>query len=114
MKKILPILLVSLLCISGCAKSTPNVLDGIYQSEQSSFVYIQFDVEKEEFTFVHTSYSSYLPHGNYECSDGKIIAEDEKGTYVFNILDEETIVFLKGESTEIPVEDQTVFRLDTD
>lgn len=116
MKKFFLILLIFLLWITGCTKSKPEygVSDGVYTSEQNSLVYIQFDVEKEEFTFDHTSYSSYLPHGNFECTDGRITAKDEKGTYVFEILDDETIVFLKDLSTEIPVEDQTIFRLNKD
>lgn len=116
LRKILFILLIFIFLISGCTKSKPEykVSDGVYESEENSLVYIQFDVENEEFTFVHTSYSSYLPHGNFECIDGKITAKDEKETYIFEILDDETIVFINDGSTEIPVEDQTIFRLDKD
>ena len=117
MRKILLILFVfsiGVSSISGCTKTKYRVSDGVYKSEQSSLVYIQFDIEKEEFTFVHTSCSSYLPHGNFDCTNGRIIAENEKDTYVFEILDDETIVFLKDESAETPVEDQTIFRLNKD
>lgn len=85
--------------------------DGTYIAQQSLPSYVTFFSENKEFIFMHTGWSSYLPHGKFECKEGKVFATDNKDVYVFSIIDDETLSFLQGESSETPLKNGTIFKL---
>lgn len=113
MKKsiVLICLLFCTLWLSGCGETGYSLSDGIYRAQTNSLVYISFDLEEQTFLFSHNSLMSYLPSGEMVCRDGKVYATDGEDTYVFEIVDDETLSFLADESAETSLEEGMVFQL---
>ena len=68
---------------------------------------IDFDLENNTFTFNYDPLSSYLAHGTFRISGGKVIAETDDGkyTYIFEITDNDTLTFIQKGSSEIEITD---------
>ena len=113
MKKQIIVLFLFMIILSGCkGKSViPDLSDGTYTAQNQNLCRVTF--HNKEFIFTNNPKSSYRPHGEFECRDGKIIASDKErgGTYVFEIVDDKTIIFLKSESTETPLPEGFKFTL---
>ena len=60
-------------------------------------------LDKENFVFSYDVLSSYIPMGTYETVDGELVATDkEKGSrYVFEVVDENTLKFIKEKSADV-------------
>lgn len=60
--------------------------------------------EDRSFSFTFSALSSYWPIGEYEITDGKLIATTDDGLnhYVFDIISESKISFNEAESSELP------------
>lgn len=101
---------VLLVSMSGCSQSGEQISDGIFVAERNRIVSIYFYGE-EEFMFLHTPESSDLTQGKYECKGGKVFATDEEDIYVFEIQDPQTMIFLKSESAQTPLEEGMIFKL---
>ena len=65
--------------------------------------HITFDVENSSYTFTYDLLSSCLNMGKIKIEKGRIIAttDDKKYTYVFEIIDNDTIKFIESESSEV-------------
>lgn len=111
MRRVWLLILTLTLCLSGCSNIDNSLSNGRYVAEQSSLVHIEFDLKEQTFTFVHTSLLSYFPSGTFNCKDGKVFAIHGEDTYVFKIVDHETILFLKSESAPTPLDEEMVFKL---
>lgn len=113
MKKIIVsiCLLFCILWLSGCGKTGYSLSDGLYRAQTNSLVYISFDLKKQTFMFTHDSLMSYLPAGQFVCRDGRVYAADGEDTYVFEIVDDETLSFLASESAETSLDDGMIFQL---
>lgn len=93
---------------------------GMYVMERGESDYpvmprIAFDGER--YTFGQSLLSSHLCRGGYEIANGRVTARCEQHTYVFDILDENTLRFVASESSkpvsykgEPQITDGTVFR----
>ncbi len=91
---------------SGCHFVQNDIKEGQYVAEVEEGMLSRPQLslwEDKHFTFSYDMLSSYMPMGTYDIKNGKVIATTEGGheTYTFQIKDEETLVFLAGESTKI-------------
>ena len=70
--------------------------------------FIDFDTEKNTFSFHYDYLSSYYAYGKFTVNNNKIVAETDDGkyTFIFEIKDDETIVFVQKGSSEIKILDQ--------
>lgn len=98
---------------SGCkGQKEPELLNGSYMLSQYMGAYmspiIKFDTEKNTFSFHYDYLSSYYAYGEFTIKDNKIFAETDDGkyTYIFEIKDKETIVFVQEGSSEIDIIDE--------
>lgn len=59
------------------------------------------------FSFSYNPLSSYLPYGRYKIADKKITCStmDGKYTYIFDVVDDYTVTFNEGESSELEMAD---------
>ena len=64
---------------------------------------IRFDFHNETFSFVYDVHSSYEIFGKFEVADKQVTCKtnDDKYTYIFDILDDETIAFVQNGSSQI-------------
>ena len=110
MKKIIMVALclINILVFTSC-KGNYNIESGVYAAGILSR--IEFDTTEQSFVFMHTGYLSTLIDGTYECEDEKVFAKSEEDVYVFRIVDNDSISFIKVESSETPIEDGTIFKL---
>ena len=62
---------------------------------------LTFDPEDSSFSFAYDLLLSYLPHGTYTVSDGKLRAATEDGrfVYIFEVVDDATIRFVQSGSS---------------
>ena len=142
MKKLLVILL-AVLCLVSCAETytespeTPEKVNAprVYSFETSYVYYdskdpiapsINLNVAESRYSFTYSGFSSFMPVGEFEIKDGKLIlwADDTKtDAYVFDITDEgyafdaeESVVIptykVRGDSEErySPVPDGALFQ----
>jgi len=111
MKKALYLLLLVLIFILtfvGCVNENNLDVDitNVYVYEESTETIkptITFK-ENNQYTFIYSALSSYLPRGSYEISDEYVVlkTDDEPGyEYVFKIKGE-TLVFDSEKSSEMP------------
>ena len=106
------ILLLASFC--GCNKQQkePELSSGSYMLNQYEGAYmspvIKLDTEKNTFSFHYDYLSSYYAYGKFTVSGSKVVAETDDGkyTYVFQIKDDETIVFVQKGSSEIKILDE--------
>lgn len=115
MKKII-IVALCLICLISILiftsyKGSYNIKSGVYVADTVNLSRIEFDTTEHRFVFMHTGYLSTLIEGTYECEGKKLIAKSEENVYVFRIVDNGSVSFIKGESSEAPIEDGTVFKL---
>lgn len=114
------LLVLFLLFLQSQNKVIYGVSEGTYAvSEEDIFSpYITFDLHKNRFTLVCDPLSSYLNTGTIEL-DGKITAttDDGKYTYIFEVVDNDTIRFVQKGSSDIasrlegdPLADGTEFK----
>lgn len=117
MKKIIICFLVSTLLLGtfcGCnqQQKEPELLSGSYILNQPRGAYmcplIDFDTEKNTFSFHYDYLSSYYAYGSFTVSGSKIVAETDDGkyTFIFKIKDDETIVFVQDGSSEVEILDK--------
>ena len=80
-----------------------NEYEGAYMSPL-----IKFDTEKNTFSFHYDYISSYYAYGKFSVNDNTVVAETDDGkyTFVFQIKDDDTIVFVQEGSSEIKILDQ--------
>lgn len=113
MKKTLFLLFLSLACacflVSCSNTNSSNLPMRTYvfeESKESLKPYVTLK-ENNQFEFVYSGISSYLPYGTYEIDDNRLIlkTDDTKGDnaikYEFQINDG-TLIFNAKESTEFP------------
>ena len=112
MKKIIMVVLclINILVFTSC-KGNDKIESGVYVADTLNVSRIEFDTTEQSFVFMHTGYLSTLIEGTYACEDEKVFAKSEEDVYVFRIVDNDSISFIKGESSETPIEDGTIFKL---
>jgi len=107
MSSILFVIMLSGALLSGCTKTVYGLSDGTYvmQGAQDKTLQptITLNVEEETFFFSYDVVSSYFPHGSWECYDGTFVAktDDNKYTYLFEVVDKDTIRFVQRNSSQI-------------
>lgn len=117
MKKFVIFLLIILGIIfsfCSCDKAVYGLSEGVYKAKQENddvlTPYVTFDMQNSTFTFSYDPLSSYLSVGKYEIKNGKVTAktDDGKYTYIFEIIDNDTIAFVEKGSSDIKmtVEDE--------
>lgn len=95
---------------AACAAKSPSLTGGTYtmaaegeSAEEAAFSpSVCFDVNSDTFTFGYNPLSSYLSMGSITVSGGKVTAKTDDGlyTYVFELVDEDTVRFLADGSSE--------------
>lgn len=104
---IILVIIVSGMLLSGCTKTVYGLSDGTYimQGAQDEPLQpaITFNVEEETFIFKYDILSSYFPHGSWALHDEKLVAktDDNKYTYIFEVVDNDTIRFVQENSSQI-------------
>lgn len=106
------LMLVSLSLLGGCGqKDVPMLSDGTYvmvmEDSEAIAPAINFNLEDKTFSFFYDPFSSYLNVGTVEISDGKAVCttDDEQFTFVFQIIDNDTLEFLAEESSSVKTVD---------
>ena len=105
-------------------KSSDKVIyglsEGVYTAGVKGDVFaprIVFDANEESFVFTYDLTMSYLNAGSYKIDGGKVkaVTNDGEFTYIFEIKDNDTLIFDKKSSVcaeNMPVEDKTEFKFD--
>lgn len=79
--------------------------NGRYVADDSrlNYVDVSFDLPEGRFRLTPDVFSSTLIEGTFEIDDGKVICTEEsvKGTYIFKIIDNDTISFTARGSSEL-------------
>lgn len=107
MKRKYALLLLLSLLLFSCGQNTPEVKNGKYttQPEDTTALgaYLFLDSENHDFYFTYDYLSSYANQGSFKFEGKQIIAttEDEKYTFVFDVQDEETLLFREKGSSQI-------------
>lgn len=85
--------------IYGVSSGTYSVID----EEELLLPNITFDMQNNQFTFTYDFLSSYLNTGKIKIENKKIIAttDDNKYTYIFKIIDNDTIKFVENGSSKV-------------
>ena len=82
-----------------------GLADGRYVADDSqlSYVDVSFDLHEGRFHLTSDVFSSTLIDGTFEIDDGKVIctAESVKGTYIFKMIDNDTISYTARGSSEL-------------
>ena len=93
------ILCVALLCAcAGCGASEPamEVKDGCYflagDYEEFTTPYLWLHTEDQTFYHGAGTIYSYAERGSYEIEGNRLIATSQRTTFVFEILDENTLI----------------------
>lgn len=124
MKRIFAILVVCLLILTGCSTSTESsssqntdeisehnadiVYTMLLDDDSDEFApYLSLDENNNTFVFTYDVLSSYMPTGTYEIKDGILTAytDDGKYTYLFSVIDDNTIEFIQDGSSEVKLTD---------
>ena len=108
-------IILSLLLITFCSckqDKEPVLSNGSYILTENESAYmsplIKFDTEKNTFAFHYDYLSSYYACGKITLKNNQIIArtDDQKYTYIFEIKNDNTIVFIQKGSSEIKITDK--------
>lgn len=107
--KILKLIAVSAiaLMLCSCSSNTECLLSsGTYSARQEESAIppsITLDFSDNTFTFTYDVLSSYLPYGSFERDGSTITAETSDGeyTYIFEVMDNETIAFVQKGSSDV-------------
>lgn len=85
--------------IYGVSSGTYSVID----EDELLLPNITFDMQNNQFTFTYDFLSSYLNTGKIKIENKKIIAttDDNKYTYIFKIIDNDTIKFVENGSSKV-------------
>ena len=85
--------------IYGVSSGTYSVID----EGELLLPNITFDMQNNQFTFTYDFLSSYLNTGKIKIENKKIIAttDDNKYTYIFKIIDNDTIKFVENGSSKV-------------
>ena len=85
--------------IYGVSSGTYSVID----EDELLLPNITFDMQNNQFTFTYDFLSSYLNTGKIKIENKKIIAttHDNKYTYIFKIIDNDTIKFVENVSSKV-------------
>lgn len=85
--------------IYGVSSGTYSVID----EDELLLPNITFDMQNNQFTFTYDFLSSYLHTGKIKIENKKIIAttDDNKYTYIFKIIDNDTIKFVENGSSKV-------------
>lgn len=85
--------------IYGVSSGTYSVID----EDELLLPNITFDMQNNQFTFTYDFLSSYLNTGKIKIENKKIIAttDDNKYTYIFKIIDDNTIKFVENGSSKV-------------
>lgn len=125
MKKIILALTLCLLFLTGCnspsEQTSSNKTDEITQhnadvvytmvldedSEGIFAPYLSLDESNNTFLFTYDILSSYMPTGTYEIADGVLTAQSDDGkyTYLFDVIDDNTIEFKRDGSSDVKLTD---------
>lgn len=122
---ILAVCLAAVLLLCGCGQSgkEADLQEGMYveQSGEVSGSSLYFCFYPQEQTFRYGGIAvSYFVSGSYTLGEGTITAvtEDGENTYIFRLIDDETIAFVSEGSSEIYslstsslIEDGALFKL---
>lgn len=104
-RAILVILLIA--CITGCKEKNTYQVSGQYmlQSETANSVYLpklEFNEQDNTFMIDHDVLSSTMIGGTFKVKDSTVYAEAYIGEmYLFDIVDENTLVFSQKNSSKI-------------
>ncbi len=100
--KITTIALALTLFLSGCTKTVYGVSSGTYALEDTDAA-ITIDVDEHTFSFTYDPLSSYFNYGSWCFEDGNLVAttDDGKYTFVFDVPDNDSLVFIEDKSSEI-------------
>lgn len=108
-------LILSSLILSSCSNSEVSLSDGEYLLTTSSLIYIKLNLQKNEFEFIYNPVLSYIPRGSFKVDGERLVAtytwHGGEEVYVFRIIDDETLEFVKDESADVPLEDGDVFEV---
>ena len=85
--------------IYGVSSGTYSVID----EDELLLPNITFDLQNARFTFTYDFLSSYLNTGKIKIENEKIIAttDDNKYTYIFKIINNDTIKFVENGSSKV-------------
>lgn len=106
-KKLAPFLLrtcIAFLTLSGCSGTGYGLSSGTYkmtdENECGFAPAISFDLNSDTFTFASNILSSYLNTGTIGVENGNVVGTTDDGlsTYAFQIVDNDTIQFVAGQS----------------
>lgn len=105
------LLLMTALLLTGCAAREIVPKSGRYvmsaPAEAAFAPVVSLDAAEETFTFAYDLLSSYLPYGSYALK-GRFITcrtSDGRQSYVFRVVDENTLAFEAGKSSEVALMD---------
>ena len=108
MKKTISLLLaLFVLCsfLYGCEKeNVTSISFGKYYlqncTEQVMTPYV-FLYDRNEFTFVHSAISSYIPHGTYDVKDSLLILNGDDGNTFQFYIDGTNLIYIADKSSHI-------------
>ena len=112
----LAILLICIIALVGCSETGNTIISGRYQMNISSenefnIPYITFNAEENTFVFTMDLLSSYSGLGDFSIDDNIITAvtyDDEPNTYIFEIIDNDTLSFNVNQSSKLLIIDENI------
>ncbi len=121
MKKIILItaIVICIFSLVSCGSDEDIVILGSYfmdTKSQEDFIIpnITFNEEDNSFVFKMDVLSSYIGIGNFTIDDSKIKAvtnDDNPNTYIFEIIDSDTLSFKVNESSKLQIIDTNISNL---
>ena len=113
MRKLLPLLMLTLL-LTGCAAKTVTPRTGTYRMsappEAVLVPSLTLDAENKTYIFSYDMLSSYLSAGSYE-QDGDVIVcltEAGRSPFLFRMVNETTLAFIAEGSGEVILTDPRI------
>jgi len=124
------LIVILMICIIGvvtaCAKQDEKnqstqkeyalVVDETSRDSSATIPSLTINTSDKTFSFAYDSLSSYLSVGTYEISDSILTASTDDGerTYIFSIVDDNTLKFVAKGSFEMKLTDDRIGTLVTD
>lgn len=106
------LMMMSALLLTGCAAREIVPKSGRYvmsaPAEAAYVPVIMLDAAQESFTFTYDPFSSYLPYGSF-AQQGRMLTcrtSDGRQSYVFRVVDENTLAFEAGRSSAVALTDE--------
>ncbi len=98
--------------VAACGSNT-SVKNGIYymvcENEFGMVPNIRLSLEDSSCSLSGGLAMSYSEHGNFEIHEGKLIVYSQTTTYVFEILDDDTLVLIDNGNGGIILSDNSKF-----